>query len=256
MTFDDFHHALRIMCNLDQDELVAAEVIRSGEGGFPDWDKYQVNPFRWFIRIDDERAHRLFALIEARLKPAAPRSAFKLRPMSEARKDGKTIILARFDDRAFDEESRWRGWNGRWAPIKHHGQTSSGYDMGWGIAGPVGQGGFIDANFAGWVELPSEEATSPRYAVSQGVPMPTLVDISGQYRAAYTAFLQKIEAYLWDLIDQGCRYLPIINPKLVTGGDPKVICIKPEISGWRFVTDEMLRDAQSLRRKPSQGEAT
>jgi hypothetical protein len=71
MTFEDFHHALRIMLNLEREELVAGGVIRGGEEDFPDWDRYQVNPFRWFIRTDDERAHRLFALIEARLKPAA-----------------------------------------------------------------------------------------------------------------------------------------------------------------------------------------
>lgn len=80
------------------------------------------------------------------------------RPMETAPKDG-TRVLVRFKDdlRAFDtsDEFRLERWQGLEFVARHHGYTTrTGYDMGWGFAAPVGQGGFPDAWLVGWVPLP------------------------------------------------------------------------------------------------------
>lgn len=85
-----------------------------------------------------------------------------LRPMAEAPTspdpntaiDDERIILALFRPDAFPGKSPSFGWNGRWAPIRHGGVTQNGYDLGWSIAGPVGQGGFDSSKFQGWLPLP------------------------------------------------------------------------------------------------------
>ncbi len=80
MTFQQFHHALRILRNLEREDLEAAGVIDRGEHCRAEhmerqWLSFQADPFRWFIRADDERAHKLFALIEARAGGTRPRHA-------------------------------------------------------------------------------------------------------------------------------------------------------------------------------------
>lgn len=41
-------------------------------------------------------------------------------------------------------------WNGRWVAVSHPGILEDGFDLGWGVAAPVGHGGFPDNWFAGW----------------------------------------------------------------------------------------------------------
>ena len=80
------------------------------------------------------------------------------RPISEAPKD-RTVIWAKLrDDIGIDlEEGHYKNdlarWRGLEVPIKHPGVEDDGFDIGWGIAAPVGQGGFPDNWIAGWIPL-------------------------------------------------------------------------------------------------------
>ena len=76
-----------------------------------------------------------------------------LRPMSEAKKD-RTPILAKIHDdlfpRVYPERKDLKPWNGRWVVISHTGILADGFDIGWGVAAPVGCGGLTDDWFVGW----------------------------------------------------------------------------------------------------------
>ena len=93
---------------------------------------------------------------EATKKPRIP-----WRPISEAPKD-RTVIWAKLrDDIAEDkEESAWKRdlmrWRGLEVPLKHPGDYDEGYDHGWNVAAPVGQGGIPDEWIAGWIPLNEE----------------------------------------------------------------------------------------------------
>lgn len=63
----EFHNGLRILLNIDRDELVAAGVIRHGDHNA--WGEFRRDPFRWFIRANDERADKLWELMKKRMKP-------------------------------------------------------------------------------------------------------------------------------------------------------------------------------------------
>lgn len=54
---DRFHNTLRILLNIDQDEI--------GLDG-PVWDSFQRDPFRWFIRACDADAEKVWAAVERR----------------------------------------------------------------------------------------------------------------------------------------------------------------------------------------------
>lgn len=54
----EFHNALRILLNLDRDDLPFLD----GRA----WQRFRTDPFRFFIRADDPTADRLWAAIEAR----------------------------------------------------------------------------------------------------------------------------------------------------------------------------------------------
>ncbi|MBS1096363.1 hypothetical protein JK191_02000 [Gluconobacter sphaericus] len=79
-----------------------------------------------------------------------------LRPMSEAKKD-RTPILAKIHDDLFPrirpERKDLEPWNGRWVVVSHPGILEDGFDLGWGVAAPVGHGGFPDDWFVGWKPL-------------------------------------------------------------------------------------------------------
>ncbi len=64
MTFAEFHNALRILTSIDQCELEDAGVIKPGD--MASWGPFSRDPFRWFIRADDETAAKLWAIIERR----------------------------------------------------------------------------------------------------------------------------------------------------------------------------------------------
>lgn len=80
------------------------------------------------------------------------------RDISTAPKDG-TTIWAQFRDDIYPGlhpgREDLKRWNGVQVPLRHPGLASDGFDIGWGIAAPVGQGGFPDEWLAGWMPLPS-----------------------------------------------------------------------------------------------------
>jgi hypothetical protein len=63
----DFHNMLRIMTSLDAHDLEAAGVIQRGDHNA--WGTFRRDPFRWFIRADDETARKLWTVIERRHQP-------------------------------------------------------------------------------------------------------------------------------------------------------------------------------------------
>ena len=67
MRLSEFHNALRILINLDAHDLEAAGIIKRGDHNA--WGTFRRDPFRWFIRADDETARKLFTLIERRAEP-------------------------------------------------------------------------------------------------------------------------------------------------------------------------------------------
>lgn len=74
MTLREFHNALRVLLNIDRDELERAGII--GHADHNAWGTFKRDPYRFLIRADDETAEKLWRLIEARQpKPAAGRSA-------------------------------------------------------------------------------------------------------------------------------------------------------------------------------------
>jgi len=66
MTFAEFHNALRVLTSIDKHELVEAGVIDSSETGHSEWIAFRDDPFRWFIRADDDGAAKLWTIIERR----------------------------------------------------------------------------------------------------------------------------------------------------------------------------------------------
>jgi hypothetical protein len=58
---------LRILVSLDLPDLTAAGVMRAGDHNA--WGTFRRDPFRWFIRADDETACKVWTLIERRHEP-------------------------------------------------------------------------------------------------------------------------------------------------------------------------------------------
>lgn len=67
MRLEEFHNALRILTSLDLHDLAAGGVIARDD--LETWRAFRDDPFRWFIRADDEKARKLFTLIERRQRP-------------------------------------------------------------------------------------------------------------------------------------------------------------------------------------------
>ena len=63
----EFHNMLRIMVNLDREDLEFAGIIQRGDHNA--WGTFRRDPFRWFIRADDQTARKLFTLIHNRHEP-------------------------------------------------------------------------------------------------------------------------------------------------------------------------------------------
>jgi len=66
MTYEEFHHGLRILLGIETIEAMSAGAIadddRAGQRQF------EANPFLFFIRAGDERGRRLFGMIETRAR--------------------------------------------------------------------------------------------------------------------------------------------------------------------------------------------
>jgi hypothetical protein len=67
MTFAAFHNALRILTSIDRHELEAAGAMEHGDDKA--WTAFRGDPFRWFIRADDGKAGKVWAIIEQRQRP-------------------------------------------------------------------------------------------------------------------------------------------------------------------------------------------
>jgi hypothetical protein len=67
MTFDEFHNGIRILLNLDMSHLVVGGVIAPDD--HTAWAEFRSNPHLYFIRSGDERAGRLWALMQQRMTP-------------------------------------------------------------------------------------------------------------------------------------------------------------------------------------------
>lgn len=65
MKFAEFHNGLRVLLNVDLPELERAGIIRHGDHNA--WGEFRRDPFRWFIRADDEKAKKLWALVKDRM---------------------------------------------------------------------------------------------------------------------------------------------------------------------------------------------
>lgn len=63
MTFLELHNALRILTSIDQCELEDAGITSVAE-----WGKFRTDPFRYFIRTDDERAEKIYSIMERRAR--------------------------------------------------------------------------------------------------------------------------------------------------------------------------------------------
>lgn len=84
-----------------------------------------------------------------------------LEPMAKARKDGSSYLLKFRDDLA-ERCPRWGGHEGTaakmaggWVVAAHPGFAGDGFDPGWALAGPFGQGIGGDELFEGWRALPA-----------------------------------------------------------------------------------------------------
>lgn len=88
----------------------------------------------------------------------APATGQEWKDISEAKKDGATIwAVLRPDIYPVLEPGRddLERWNGVQVPLRHPGLAEDGFDIGWNVAAPVGNGGFPDEWIAGWIPLPA-----------------------------------------------------------------------------------------------------
>ncbi|ACI52244.1 hypothetical protein Gdia_2500 [Gluconacetobacter diazotrophicus PA1 5] len=78
------------------------------------------------------------------------------RPIESAPKN-RTPILAKIHDDLFPRVKPGRPdlkpWNGQVIVVHHPGILEDGFDLGWGMCAPVGNGGFPDKWFSGWRDL-------------------------------------------------------------------------------------------------------
>ena len=68
MTFDEFHNGLRMLCNIDYDEMERAGVFNATTRE-AEWSLFMRNPHRWFIIASDDKAKRVWELMRKRMKP-------------------------------------------------------------------------------------------------------------------------------------------------------------------------------------------
>jgi hypothetical protein len=81
MTLLEFANGLKILRSIDECELVEAGVIAAGDGAA--WHRFRSNPPDFLIRCDDERAEKLWSVIERRMLPAVPKFV-PARPASQS----------------------------------------------------------------------------------------------------------------------------------------------------------------------------
>lgn len=67
-------------------------------------------------------------------------------PIEAAPKDGTPIWAVL--------KNKLERWSGVQIALKHPGIEEDGFDIGWAVTAPVGQGGIPDHWIAGWMPLP------------------------------------------------------------------------------------------------------
>jgi len=111
--------------------------------GFNDWPpKYYSAYLHKQIKEAEARG-----AAEQRRKDAE--GAVDWRPIGSAPRDGTSVLVRTVSTPETYGETR-RNWVGRLLVVQHDGMTSSGFDMGWRVACPVGYGGIPDEWFEGW----------------------------------------------------------------------------------------------------------
>ena len=65
MEYSEFHNALRILLNIDQDTLVNAGALMSDDHNA--WGDFRRNPYRWFIRVPDEVSKKVWQIIKKKM---------------------------------------------------------------------------------------------------------------------------------------------------------------------------------------------
>lgn len=72
MDLAEFHNGLRILINLDLADLQEQGLFTEPrEGAAEKWTPFRDNPWRYFIKCDDETASKIWAAMQKRLRPAA-----------------------------------------------------------------------------------------------------------------------------------------------------------------------------------------
>ncbi len=66
--FREFHNAIRVVMNIDRGELVDAGVM--DESDHAAWRRFEADPFRFFISLQQEEAERFWYVIDSRLSQA------------------------------------------------------------------------------------------------------------------------------------------------------------------------------------------
>ncbi len=66
MTLREFHNGLRILLNLDLDELATAGAMEHRD--FDTYAEFRTDPFRWFIRANDRQAEAVWSLMQERMR--------------------------------------------------------------------------------------------------------------------------------------------------------------------------------------------
>lgn len=91
MTEDDqeafaaFHNMLRVMINIDQDELIAAGAM--DEEDLDGWISFRENPWRFFIKAGQDTAEAIWSIIRERETVAAERRAARPKVCATCRDD-------------------------------------------------------------------------------------------------------------------------------------------------------------------------
>lgn len=68
ITFLGFHNALRVMLNVEMDDLVKARIFAPDD--IDGYRKFSADPYRWFIRADQVTADRFWRIVGPRINSA------------------------------------------------------------------------------------------------------------------------------------------------------------------------------------------
>ena len=61
-----FLNGMKILLNLDFHDLKDRGIMDAAALKDGQWEKFRADPFRWMMHVEDDRAEKLYALIEAR----------------------------------------------------------------------------------------------------------------------------------------------------------------------------------------------